>query len=208
MIPIIIVPYRDREEHLKVFIPAIMECIPSGKIYVIEQFDNKLFNKGSLINIGYLESKHLGDYYMFHDVDTIPVEVDYSFPEFPTHLGSKMQQFNYKMPYPDFFGGCVLFQGKHFEQVNGFTNKIEGWGAEDDLFHDSFAAKGVTIDRRICTFNNLHHPRYQNPIQFGKNVDIWKAGRDYKEGVDTVKYDIHEYICYHNYVHLKVILKK
>ena len=66
MTTIIIIPYRDREEHLKYFknnaIQLLKKYIPDIKIIVVEQAVGKLFNKGKLLEvvnkINILISKH------------------------------------------------------------------------------------------------------------------------------------------------------
>ena len=84
----VIVPYRDREAHLIEFRESITNYLKNRDILfeliVVEQCDDKSFNRGKLLNIGYLKAKELGcDYVVFHDVDMIPIEVDYSFSEIP-----------------------------------------------------------------------------------------------------------------------------
>ena len=59
----IIIPYRNRKEDLKMFedrIPKILDELNINyKFWLIEQSeDNKKFNKGKLINVGYLESQN------------------------------------------------------------------------------------------------------------------------------------------------------
>ena len=50
----IIIPYRDRKSHLEMFLPYMKKYLKEYdyKIYVIEQNDNKPFNRGKLLNIG------------------------------------------------------------------------------------------------------------------------------------------------------------
>ena len=38
----------------------------------------------------------------------------------------------HRLAYTGLIGGATAFRTKHFEQVNGFTNKFFGWGGEDD----------------------------------------------------------------------------
>ena len=104
---IIVVPYRDRAEHLARFRDAIK---PYGlPLVVVEQADNLPFNRAKLFNVF---AKRLGgfyDYYVFHDVDMMPVNPDYSYPEVPTHIATMCSQFHYMMPYAEYFGGVTLF---------------------------------------------------------------------------------------------------
>jgi len=204
MTPIIIVPYRDREENLSRFIPAMNRYLPSAKIVVVEQCDQKPFNKGALINVGMTLCKGKGDYYMFHDVDLLPVKVDYSFPECPTHVATELSQFNYSMPYPNYFGGCVMFKYEHYEAINGFSNRFSGWGCEDDDFYESFKAKGIPVLRRTGTFESMPHQAMQEPKTFAKNVEKLVQGRDFSEGLSTVKFEIISQINEKSHIHLMV----
>jgi hypothetical protein len=51
----VIVPYRNREEHLKVFLKKMTQYLNARKlnyeIIVVHQDDAKLFNRGMLLNI-------------------------------------------------------------------------------------------------------------------------------------------------------------
>ena len=74
----VIIPYRDRKKHKKRIIKVLYKFlsesnVPSFRIYIVEQCDDKAFNKGCLLNIGFLETNTgPNDYYCFNDVDTLP----------------------------------------------------------------------------------------------------------------------------------------
>ena len=71
----IIVPYRDREEHLARFVPHMDKFLSDidYKIFVIEQDNDKPFNRGWLLNVGYKIAEKQGyDSFCFHDVDMLP----------------------------------------------------------------------------------------------------------------------------------------
>ena len=57
----IVVPYRNRREHLNHFIPSISNHLKKQKIpfeiIVVEQADDKPFNRGKLLNIGVEKQK-------------------------------------------------------------------------------------------------------------------------------------------------------
>jgi glycosyltransferase involved in cell wall biosynthesis len=79
----VIVPYRLRKVHLDIFVDKITEHLNNQnidfEIIVVNQDNAKQFNRGMLLNIGYLYAKKLKcDYLVFHDVDMIPSDVDYS----------------------------------------------------------------------------------------------------------------------------------
>ncbi len=156
----IIVPYRNREEHLKQFIPYMKNFLKDVPyhIYVIEQTDEKPFNRGSLLNIGFLLAKEKCDYVCFHDVDMLPVSADYSYCTVPTHLATHVEQFDYQMPYPQYFGGVTLFNRHDFALINGYHNGYFGWGLEDDDLRVRCFMHGLTIESRAGTFLSLSHP--------------------------------------------------
>ena len=83
----IIVPFRNRNEHLKKFIPAITEHLNNQeinfRILIINQVDEKPFNRAKLLNVGAKLLEDEVDYFAFHDVDLLPLEsVDYRYSDF------------------------------------------------------------------------------------------------------------------------------
>jgi hypothetical protein len=147
----VIIPYREREEHLERFIEHFTEFMSDKKInyqiFVIEQYDLKLFNRGRLLNIGYkIAVSHGCDYVCFHDVDMLPEKADYSYPMKPTHLASQLSNYNYSIPYDEYFGGVTLFNKYDFELVNGYSNEYIGWGYEDDDLLNRCYEKKLPMD--------------------------------------------------------------
>ena len=55
----IIVPYRDREDHLRTFLLNLHNFLPRQQldygIYIVEQFGNGPFNRAMLMNVGAAE---------------------------------------------------------------------------------------------------------------------------------------------------------
>jgi len=194
----VIVPYRDREAHLQKFLPHITKYLKHYKIgiFIIEQRNAKPFNRGLLLNIGFLIAERAGfDYCALHDVDMLPTNADYSYPEVPTHIATKASQFNYRMPVPDYFGGVTLFRMDHFRLINGFPNKYWGWGGEDDDLLARCQAKGINIARRVCWFRSLPHKRAVDPVLHQRNVvKLLKAqqGKFEGDGVTNCRYKIEE----------------
>ena len=103
------------------------------EIFIIEQSDNKPFNRGKLLNVGYKYAVNKGcDYFVFHDVDMLPEDVDYSYSEKPLHLATHLQEHDYETTFFDYFGGVTMFTKEDFKTINGFSNEYWGWGFEDD----------------------------------------------------------------------------
>lgn len=132
----VVVPYRDRPRQLSTFKKSISEYLDIPfELIVVEQRGNKDFNRGTLLNLGFLEAEKLGcTYVAFHDIDMLPIEVDYSYSPYPVHLITELE-----LPdsvsrdlFDGYFGGVTIFPCNVFKQINGYSNKYYGWGFEDD----------------------------------------------------------------------------
>lgn len=135
----IIVPYRNRLSQLGKFKRLMSHFLKrkniDHEIFIIEQDGAKLFNRGMLLNIGFNYAiKHGCDYVVFHDIDMLPFDVDYSYSDIPLHLatdfilekGEKNREI-----FEEYFGGVTLFPVEDFKKINGYSNKYWGWGYED-----------------------------------------------------------------------------
>ena len=76
---IIIIPYRAREKHLNYYlentVPLLQKHMPNSKVVIIEQdWNNKLFNRGCLLNIAVKEYENKTIHCMTQDVDINPFE--------------------------------------------------------------------------------------------------------------------------------------
>ena len=169
----IVVPYRNRKEHLDKFLPAIESCsFLDGidyEILIVEQEDGKPFNRGKILNVGAAYSKN-STYYCFHDVDMLPISSDYSYVSSPTHLASEAEQFGFKLPYNGYFGGVTLFDKHSFIRINGYSNDYWGWGAEDDDVMFRCIAKGIRPSRKIGRYSSLSHERVITQDLYNENL--------------------------------------
>lgn len=135
----IIVPYRNRYEQLLEFKTSIISYLENEginfEIILVEQDDAKSFNRGKLLNIGFLYAQKLKcDYVIFHDVDMLPVDVDYSYSPIPLQLANNFisdTEFS-RLVFDEYFGGVTLFPVDEFQKINGYSNEYWGWGYEDD----------------------------------------------------------------------------
>lgn len=132
----IVVPYQKRPTHLHTFINHLStELKLDCQIIVVDQRSPKTFNRGKLLNIGFLKAKEMGcDYVIFHDVDMISKDSSYDYESKPFHLISKLTTENpgQRTMLDTYFGGVTLFPANVFESINGFSNEFKGWGFEDD----------------------------------------------------------------------------
>jgi len=197
----IIVPYRNRQQHLNKFLPYMSGMLKDADIFIIEQMDDKPFNRGKLLNIGFIEAQGY-DYYALHDVDMLPVKSDYSFAENPTLLATKVQQFGYKMPFENYFGGVVLINKDDMIKCNGYHNEFWGWGGEDDLFHERILNVGLKISSRECIYNSLPHTRPIDSLLHKANVNLLKSGPQIENGISNCQYKLIDKINNHIKVEL------
>jgi len=154
----IIVPYRDREQQLKRFLSHMKEYIKDidYEIFIVEQADDKPFNRGKLLNAGYKYAVDKGcDYFVFHDVDMLPEDVDYSYSDKPLHLATHLQEHDYETTFFDYFGGVTMFTKEDFKTINGFSNEYWGWGFEDDDLLIRCIESDLDIDREESGQGNI-----------------------------------------------------
>lgn len=210
----IIVPYRNRESHLKIFLPSMQNFLDIPyRIYVIEQLDFRPFNRGKLLNIGYKMSQHECDYLCFHDVDMIPISSDYSYTPDIVHLATEAEQFEWKLPYDTYFGGVTMYPYDKFLDINGYSNNYWGWGAEDDDLWARTMVAGHSIHRKIGRYKSLDHDRKLNKDEYQANLNYLNRQRSIEvrkqlmsaDGLSSLEFNTVQ-LTETDYTHVKVLL--
>jgi hypothetical protein len=204
----IIVPYRNRYEQLVQFKTYINEYLKDTGIdydlIIVEQKDSKPFNRGKLLNIGFEKAIKLNcDYVVFHDVDMLPVDVDYSYSKNVYHLANNFisdDSYN-KEIFDTYFGGVTLFPIESFKKIDGYSNEYWGWGFEDDeLFRRCIkygidtekleirnrlkSAYGLKFDGKHSYIKIKNNINYSLPIKISVTFDIdvvMGISKDYDE---------------------------
>lgn len=194
----IIIPYRDRKEHLEVLLPVLLEKFNGEdfEIIVSEQNDTNNFQIACVQNVAYNYAK--GDILIFHQVDYVPTEdVSYEVidvPVLPAKRGIFLGKDNasYRsladIPAgyrnwgdeidPRFYGGVICMTRQHFEQINGFNPLYRGWGNEDEDLRERFVWANISVHRNERgTFLCLYHEDNGDM----ENKDIEKQ-KDFFEG--------------------------
>ncbi|XP_062311850.1 beta-1,4-galactosyltransferase 1-like isoform X2 [Osmerus eperlanus] len=150
----VIVPFRNREEHLKFFLlylhPLLQRQRQHYGVYVINQAGEGTFNRAKLMNIGYTEAlKDLYNCFIFSDVDLVPMDDRniYTCRHQPRHLSVSVDKFGFRLPYPGIFGGVTALNREQFEKINGYPNNYWGWGGEDDDVSGRISLRGMLISR-------------------------------------------------------------
>ena len=151
---IILIPYRAREKHLKYYIdntvPLLKKNMPNSKVVVIEQdWNNNLFNRGCLINIGVKEYENKTIHIITQDVDINPFEetiLKYYIDPIPDN--------NIKGIFTSMcntLGGIIKLKCQTFLNINGFPNDIWGWGHEDKALQNRAELKQLKITKNILS---------------------------------------------------------
>lgn len=187
----LLVPYRDREEHLKEFVPAMRH----HDIYIIEQADTKPFNRGKLINVGYLETKPFE--FVVNDIDMItrffPAALFHGVVQCGT---SNIQTMHY-------LGGSTLFTSFSFSEAQGYHNDF--WHrAEDNEMMFNLRRKGIPIMYMPQTFVFLPHERTGPEFI----PELWQKAQAprTKDMLKTCEYKLISKELKDGYTHLKVEL--
>uniref|UniRef100_A0A1I8B2H5 Beta-1,4-N-acetylgalactosaminyltransferase n=1 Tax=Meloidogyne hapla TaxID=6305 RepID=A0A1I8B2H5_MELHA len=199
----IIVPYRDREQHLRIFLHNMHSILQKQQIdygiFIIEQVTGQTFNRGKLMNVGFVEANRYYDWqcFIFHDVDLIPEDDRnlYNCPQQPRHMSVAVDKFNYRLPYYSLFGGAGALTKKQMTKTNGFSNDYWGWGGEDDDFSARISYAGYTISRypsTIAKYKMIKHVKEaSNPINLCRHILMKKTKfRWNKDGLINLNYKI------------------
>ena len=203
----VIIPYRNRYRQVVKFKETFhkhMKKYHLGIDYtviVVEQDDSAAFNRGKLLNIGFLKAKELKcDYVVFHDVDMLPMNVDYSYSNKPIHLATHFRSKGETLGlhFDKYFGGVTLFPTTEFETINGYSNKYWGWGFEDDdlLYrceanHLPLATKKIETsgaNTAALEFNGIDASvELANKVNTNKDFTIWVSFDPEPYKLDTTK---------------------
>ncbi|EJD74731.1 hypothetical protein LOAG_17990 [Loa loa] len=215
----IIVPYRDREAHLRILLHNLHSLLTKQQldyaIFVIEQHENETFNRAKLMNVGYTEAMKLYDWqcFIFHDVDLL-AEDDrniYSCPDQPRHMSVAINKFKYRLPYGSIFGGVSAIRTEQFLKMNGFSNSYWGWGGEDDDLSIRVTSLGYKIMRyplEIARYQMVkHESETKNPINRCRYDLLAKTKvRQQMDGISSLKYECYDLHFLPLFTHIKVKL--
>lgn len=200
----VIVPFRDRFDELLLFAPYMRKFLNAQGVrhdlMVVNQVDRLRFNRGSLINVGFLITERDCDYIVMHDVDLLPLNpaLSYAYPEDggPAHLAAPDLHPRYH--YPTFVGGILLMSNEKFRRLNGLSNKYWGWGLEDDEFYARMRDARLNISRprglktgTRDTFRHVHDKRHR-PRDTARlhNQRLETRKRDHITGLADVRYTL------------------
>lgn len=203
---IILIPYQNRKEHLDIFLKELVilfyKYLKPFKIIIIEQLNDKKFNRGKLLNIGYHLFKDSAHFFFHHDVDILPNENTINTLYTCEHYDI-LRIFN---SHNSSLGGIVKFTKESFEKINGFPNYIWGWGIEDRSFYYRCKTLKLNISNNFTNKDNFtllkHTPNSyildgikknisdeENNI-YSNNTNINKLEHISKSGLNDLTFDI------------------
>ena len=166
----IIIPYRDREAHLKKMLPHTVSFFRRNTdiepLFVLaEQDDDLPFNRGAIVNHAYAACAGMIDYVCFHDVDYMPMWADYSEPNLPSRIvwyGMDKRPVGHgtdRAVIAQRYGlaAVAVMRKWHFEACNGYSNTYWGWGYEDTDLAKRLESVGIPLGYKDGTFIALDH---------------------------------------------------
>lgn len=209
---IIIIPYRERQEHLNYWIkhsyPKLNNTLENLEVIIVEQCkDGKLFNRGKIINIGFHYYNNEEYNYFTHDVDINPISENI-IKIYNRHINHNEIMGIYTSSY-NTLGGIIKFKGSTFKKINGFINNYWGWGSEDKNLQNRAEFFNIKISKNILNNDknknkifkifNDNHKREQYELRKKTNFEYnlfknlskqKKLDNVMKNGLNNLEYNI------------------
>jgi len=161
----IVIPYRDRKDHLEYGLQAWRMCYDrclgykNYEILIIEQDNDKPFNLGKLTNIGFdITQKELGEEqytFVMSNADNYPSVIE----------GLHCKEKELKLFYAErglYEAGKIFLKNngkagyqyfsinsKTYKDIGGYSNLFYGWGYEDWQFCKKASSQGVEIQLKM-----------------------------------------------------------
>lgn len=224
----IIIPYREREEHLSKLLPRLQEVFleEEYEIIIVEQDDSDKFQKNSLYNLAAIRAQ--GTLLVFHDVDYYPADnINYytsvSVPYYPVgkvifldaddapksveNIPRGYQNFHNTVG--DHSGGVFVLSQELFWKIGGLNPYYKGWGKEDDDTRDRLRLLGYTWERNeeglfYALDHSDNHPEVNDPDFINNHRLLANIGQNLELGYKNVSAEIEEFKAGNNTKWLKV----
>ncbi|BES87522.1 Galactosyl_T_2 [Nesidiocoris tenuis] len=216
----LVIPYRGRINQLTLlleYLPTVLKRQQINySIFVVEQEGNDSFNKGIIMNAGFLTAlqtpAHGVTYHclIFHDVDLLPEDDRnmYTCPPRPRHLSVAVDEFAYELPYHELAGGVFAIRTEHFLKVNGYSNLYWGWGAEDDDMGLRVEEVFGSIQRppsQVGRYFSVPHAKKRPSPRTIRRELVKTASTRYRvDGLTSVKYKLKRIETKPQYTHVLI----
>ncbi|CAH8576078.1 unnamed protein product [Schistosoma bovis] len=222
---VIIIPIKDQFKQLYITLSTLIPILQIQhlcyRIFVIEQIDNELINKGKLKNVGFIEALKLFKFncVIFHDVNLAPInyynsyQCDQFTKSMAIHLSVGININKFKLPYKTYIGGVLKISTHHFITVNGYSNEYWGLDIEnDDDFEKRLTMTGIKyihVNDRIGRY--LYIP-YTSQYSSQSNTLKKLLNRPNKimnsDGLNDVSYKVISRSDLPFFTHLRVLIRQ
>jgi len=179
---LIIIPYRDREEHLSQFktetIPLLKEGLKDFLVLVVEQDDAKPFNRGALLNIGFKELGEHSNYIITHDVDFYP-----SLKTIKSLYTAEVKEYSILGIYTSSWGTLapiIKLTTTSYSSLNGFPNDFWGWGVEDKAIKNRAETLNFSITTNLLSNKDKHTDVHNDNFSLRHDNHVRETTPDYQ----------------------------
>jgi len=172
------------------------------KVVIVEQDNDKPFNKGVLWNAAFLEAQNYYEalepkVFIHNNSDNL---INHGEP-FPSDLARPEVGFMdiRRVPHLDEYigsqmlGGCCSFDAPSYRQTNGFPNNLWGWGGDDWAMMRRIRERNVSYCQS-SVFNTKWMIENRDHVRDKKtndtNIQLAMTEPIEKSGLHNVKYDI------------------
>ena len=200
----IIIPYRDRLAHLQTFSQNFNKLLDNYHksvndkaeitVYVIEQDNDDKFNRGLLLNLGFViankDNAKGYDRYIFHDVDMAPNDntFTYYFCALDKTIHYVSPSADHKYSFENYLGGVLGMTKEVYKKINGYSNKYWGWGGEDDGIYNRLVKENVKVYRIKDSSYVLEEHEQNKDLETNKKEKVLKELTGYVcDGVKECK---------------------
>lgn len=178
-----IVPFRrqrecDRDRQLATLLPHLTRVPRSVTVVVTQAEDGRRFNRGQLLNWGWIACRERGGARAVccHDVDLIPAS-ELALREYATlpvsgvvrHLAFRSTRYGGR----GYLGGVTMLHADDFVRCNGFPNCFFGWGGEDDALRRRGTRIGLRVRPVACGLRDAEVDARGRPLDWeAKNAQL------------------------------------
>lgn len=198
-----IVPFRcsdqpERLYQLQLFIHTMHSFFPQAEIFIMEQTDNAMFNRGALLNAGVqVCGAENNDMICFHDLSHIPTFDSTNF--YVTPLPPKTIRHLREHGSHQKLGKIIIIKYEDFVEINGFPNDFFGCSGCDDELHIRLLRNGLRIERSEGTLLSLRQIQPPSPTNKTSNTKWekldWHREHPGRQGLAQLCEDICTLTC-------------
>lgn len=195
---LIVVPYRNREEHLKGFLensPAYFDKTGlSYDILICELDQIGDWNAGLSVNslVDFIGTTKKYEWLYIHHVDIWPIEGEWKFPkqnEVYFNLGD--------------YGSCLM-KMETFFKVKGYCNSFWGWGGEDNELYQKLKEDGYNV----INYETLQYVKYNVGFQnHPRNFNGKNYANAIKQSMIVQRHERNNILHFHDHAYTKDLIK-